>query len=276
MNLDKCEEIKLCPNCNKPMILKKGKYGLFWGCSKYPKCKCSIDARGKRIKQPRLEIIDVDYMNLINNDDIKKLIYECGKSNEKVNSMLQNYNDIKQCIEDNNLCYKVLEYLHKHQRYLDISKVIYTIYLVRGELPKNFRFWINNFNYRTEYIEKDIKRLIIDSWKSNIFGNMKLDLIGEEVFIGDFDEGGGIVDILAKNDEDNTDILIEIKGPKIKGKAAWGQLIAYLKIYEKFQNKKAKGVIVSRGYPWGIYENIFLLVGYVIECNKIAFIPWRV
>lgn len=30
---------KLCPNCGKPMVIRKGKYGLFYGCSGYPECK---------------------------------------------------------------------------------------------------------------------------------------------------------------------------------------------------------------------------------------------
>lgn len=27
-----------CPYCGKPLVLRKGKYGQFWGCSAYPKC----------------------------------------------------------------------------------------------------------------------------------------------------------------------------------------------------------------------------------------------
>lgn len=30
---------KICPNCGKPMQLRKGKYGLFFGCTGYPECK---------------------------------------------------------------------------------------------------------------------------------------------------------------------------------------------------------------------------------------------
>lgn len=29
----------ICPRCNAPLVLKKGKYGDFWGCSNYPNCK---------------------------------------------------------------------------------------------------------------------------------------------------------------------------------------------------------------------------------------------
>ncbi len=35
------EKIKMniCPRCNSKLVLRKGKYGEFWGCSNYPKCK---------------------------------------------------------------------------------------------------------------------------------------------------------------------------------------------------------------------------------------------
>lgn len=32
-------EEKICPNCGKPMAIRKGKYGLFYGCTGYPDCK---------------------------------------------------------------------------------------------------------------------------------------------------------------------------------------------------------------------------------------------
>lgn len=32
-------EEKVCPNCGKPMAIRKGKYGLFYGCTGYPGCK---------------------------------------------------------------------------------------------------------------------------------------------------------------------------------------------------------------------------------------------
>ena len=27
------------PYCGKPLVLRNGKYGQFWGCSAYPKCR---------------------------------------------------------------------------------------------------------------------------------------------------------------------------------------------------------------------------------------------
>ena len=28
-----------CPNCGGKLVMRKGKYGKFLGCSRYPKCK---------------------------------------------------------------------------------------------------------------------------------------------------------------------------------------------------------------------------------------------
>ena len=36
----------LCPDHNKEMILKKGRYGEFWGCTEYPKCKITEKYKG--------------------------------------------------------------------------------------------------------------------------------------------------------------------------------------------------------------------------------------
>lgn len=33
----------VCPRCNAPLVLRKGKYGDFYGCSNYPKCKFTKD-----------------------------------------------------------------------------------------------------------------------------------------------------------------------------------------------------------------------------------------
>ncbi len=38
---------KLCPKCNQPLQKKEGRYGNFWGCSGYPKCKFTMDNRKK-------------------------------------------------------------------------------------------------------------------------------------------------------------------------------------------------------------------------------------
>lgn len=35
----------ICPKCRAEMVFKKGKYGNFYGCSNYPKCKCTKNMR---------------------------------------------------------------------------------------------------------------------------------------------------------------------------------------------------------------------------------------
>lgn len=31
-----------CPKCGSPMVMRKGKYGEFWGCSNYPSCRSTL------------------------------------------------------------------------------------------------------------------------------------------------------------------------------------------------------------------------------------------
>lgn len=38
-SLDDCKGQHICPYCKIPLILRNGKYGKFYGCSNYPKCK---------------------------------------------------------------------------------------------------------------------------------------------------------------------------------------------------------------------------------------------
>lgn len=272
MNSDK--ESMSCPNCGRDMLLKRGRYGAFWGCSNYPKCKGSMDAGKKKVKLEELELINIDYDCLIESGVIDETISEVIENDKKAKEIIQGLSTIEEKLYCNNLCYKVLEYLDKNSRYIDISKFVYSIYKVRGELPNQFRYWINNSKYCTHYLEKDVKLAILKTWSNNIFSKINLNLIGEEIFIGDFSEGGGKVDIMAKCKEDNVNIIIEIKGPKSNARAAWGQIILYLDTYKRFNEGKAKGVIVSRGYPFGVYGNEIIFIGYVIEGNKIAFIPW--
>lgn len=40
------EEVK-CPECGGEMISRKGKFGVFWGCKKYPECKGTRDNMGR-------------------------------------------------------------------------------------------------------------------------------------------------------------------------------------------------------------------------------------
>jgi hypothetical protein len=48
-NLKSADHAKHCPKCNSPMVLRTSKKGpdigkQFWGCSRFPRCKCSLAA----------------------------------------------------------------------------------------------------------------------------------------------------------------------------------------------------------------------------------------
>ncbi|MDD2477000.1 MAG: NERD domain-containing protein [Dysgonamonadaceae bacterium] len=36
----------ICPRCGNDLIVKEGPYGKFYGCSNYPKCRCTVTYRG--------------------------------------------------------------------------------------------------------------------------------------------------------------------------------------------------------------------------------------
>jgi len=40
-------EETLCPECNEKMVSRKGQYGTFWGCSKFPNCRGTRDSQGR-------------------------------------------------------------------------------------------------------------------------------------------------------------------------------------------------------------------------------------
>jgi len=69
-------EVKIitCPHCSSDMVLKHGRFGWYYGCLKYPKCKSSISAdrygepRGKPINDTELKKLRVEthnYLDLI-------------------------------------------------------------------------------------------------------------------------------------------------------------------------------------------------------------------
>ena len=42
----KPENVK-CPECDEPMVSRKSKFGVFWGCKNYPICKGTRDSMGR-------------------------------------------------------------------------------------------------------------------------------------------------------------------------------------------------------------------------------------
>lgn len=44
-----------CPLCQTPMVEREGRFGLFWGCSRWPDCKFTYSAK------EAAQIIDPDF-----------------------------------------------------------------------------------------------------------------------------------------------------------------------------------------------------------------------
>lgn len=46
-NQEELKKQKVCPYCKTELVLRKGKYGEFYGCSNYPKCRYTLKIEGK-------------------------------------------------------------------------------------------------------------------------------------------------------------------------------------------------------------------------------------
>lgn len=50
------EDILHCPQCGSEMAMKRGRFGPFFSCTNFPKCKCSVNLRGQAKKQAEIEM----------------------------------------------------------------------------------------------------------------------------------------------------------------------------------------------------------------------------
>ncbi len=45
-----------CPDCGSEIVLKPGRFGPFYSCTNFPKCRCSVNLRGEAKKQAEIEM----------------------------------------------------------------------------------------------------------------------------------------------------------------------------------------------------------------------------
>ena len=45
-----------CPECGHEMLLKPGRFGPFYSCTNFPKCRCSVNLRGEAKKRAEVEM----------------------------------------------------------------------------------------------------------------------------------------------------------------------------------------------------------------------------
>jgi DNA topoisomerase-1 len=50
------EDSLACPQCGSEMVLRRGRFGPFYSCSNFPKCRCSVNLRGEAKKQAEIEM----------------------------------------------------------------------------------------------------------------------------------------------------------------------------------------------------------------------------
>lgn len=50
------DDVLHCPECGNEMLMKRGRFGPFFSCTNFPKCKCSVNLRGEAKKQAEIEM----------------------------------------------------------------------------------------------------------------------------------------------------------------------------------------------------------------------------
>lgn len=58
-----------CPKCNSHLVLRNGKFGEFYGCFRYPKCKYTEKTPIKQIEQETRHSELMGYVGIISGDD---------------------------------------------------------------------------------------------------------------------------------------------------------------------------------------------------------------
>ncbi|MEN6521881.1 MAG: type I DNA topoisomerase [Armatimonadota bacterium] len=68
---------RACPNCGKPMVIKRGRFGPFLGCSGYPECKTIVKVEREKIPAVEPKETDIDCPNCG-----KKMLIRTGRTGE--------------------------------------------------------------------------------------------------------------------------------------------------------------------------------------------------
>jgi ssDNA-binding Zn-finger/Zn-ribbon topoisomerase 1 len=277
-----------CPLCSSEMEERLGKYGYFWGCKKFKtkKCRGTVD-----ISQKAFEFEFIDYDEFVKNNPTQYLLDIIEKENiplyvKELKDILDGKEIVKGTILERNIEGKisgVFDYLNKKGLCFEMSKLAYWFYCIEGDLQGKFDFWLNRKPSTEFRDERYIKKSLINYWNEtplNFYSFHSEELeIGK--WIGEF--GGYKIDIVCKDILTDELIFMEVKGFKQKAIAAMPQLVNYIRYYNNQVNntrKVKKSYIVSRGYPRGVFDNDLPfeigLIGYVVEGDKISFIPWKI
>lgn len=105
INITPSPDAPACPQCESPLLLRRSKFGEFWGCSKYPECKY--------VKHKHKEIIpcpDCDDGKIIERKSKKQTFYGCS-----------NYPDCKKTYSNKpteTLCTKCEDHMVQHKKKL--------------------------------------------------------------------------------------------------------------------------------------------------------------
>lgn len=286
MNLN----IYKCPICGGEMEKKYGRYGYFFGCKLFKKtgCKGTIN-----IPINDLSIEYINYDEFIKSDPTEYLLKYIDTNDvpdyiKKLRSVLDGRKIEKGTIWEEDIKGKIsgiFDYLVKKRKFFLISKLAYWFFKLDGDLQGKVDYWINRVPKDEHRKEYHIRKALIEEWYLVPLSFRGYELYGIEYEIGKFigSFGGYRIDLVAQDFFTDELIFIEVKAPRKKGTVAMNQIMNYVRFYNKsYPDKKInKAYIICHGYPRTVFDDDDLdyqigVVGYVIEGDKISFIPWKI
>lgn len=289
-------EAPFCPKHKKTrMIKKRSRFGEFWGCPRFPRCKEVIDIEKHRREKIIYRLSEdqsiIRLYKQTNRDDLYKefektavfrAIVERDPEEKILNHQKQSLKTVIDLVQEQRLeeCINtgvsssLCDYLYHKKSYHHLAIWSYFLFRICGYLPEQFDYWLKpNGSPRPE--EWRVQKAIETDHSNNpFFRSLNIELKYFNCAMKH-----GIPDIIGTDLVTDCPVALELK--VVKHLEGLNQAIRYRNNLKEDSNSPAASYIIGISYPRYFFEvkDIYLktigLISYVIENEEILFIPWR-
>jgi Topoisomerase DNA binding C4 zinc finger len=297
------------PNCpthkRSKMVYKNGRFGPFWGCSKYPKCKETINISNSDI-QKRIFLKLTSYKDITNFYMMKdSQVIEGFFQSELYHYLLEQLNfsgtsdyyktiirraieviKTEAIIESIHITETsaLISWLRNKNKYFYVAAFIYFLYRINKKklgpnwLDSSWDFWLSpRLSTDLNFQEWNIREAIKNDYKQCFFKSLG-------IVVSDFEckSQYGRADIIGSDKhEDNIKVIIELKTKKHR--TGINQVLNYRDDYIRNFGIGVKCYVIGTGYPAQYIDHLIQdgnkeyigLISYLVQNDEILFIPWK-
>lgn len=263
----------VCPKCGRQMNMLEGRFGPFWGCTGFPRCKASLKIRRapRKITLQPLTLYEPD--EFLNGPPLQRLLADPTLPTDLQAFLTE--------IRKGNLKGQVFRsqasalfrHLFRSGEIFTLAQWAYCFYVVEGwQLPEKLDYFLGGGSTAGvpghDLKEREIERAVAAGWTLSPFATRYgLEYLGRQVSLP-----GGVCDILARSSAGHP-VAVEFKAPSMKHRDGVGQALHYRTVL-KSSHGSAAAYIVAKGFPRYVFDATIGTVGYVIEGDRLALIPW--